>query len=175
MIPSLELNWLRKDKDISLPSITIEQCGFSGMYFSPQKDEHLINNTYYPLDKGLIVLNIDDADGGTIAHEWRHHWQFWNGWKYDSIEFDYTREYRKEIIKYFTNSNSEIDAFLFELNKYPNEYILEWYEWLNKDINLYIPPKQTVHPLYTKEEKIIFEPINTDCFNNHFCLPVQLL
>ena len=169
----IELNWLRKsDKDITLPLVILAEGGYSGYYLHPYKNEELINNRFYPSDKGIIVLNPEDANASTLAHEWRHHWQFWNGWENDSTIFNYNKDRRKEIIRFFTESKSEMDALLFELDKYPNEYILEWYEWLNKDTGLYISPKQIVHPICTKEVFFEFNIVNP-C--NNFCLPVQFL
>lgn len=72
VLPSLELNWLRADKDIPIPLIIFDDVFAGGYYCSPEKDEEYINGKYYPLDKGILVINnkyTDDFVINAIAHE----------------------------------------------------------------------------------------------------------
>ena len=56
----LELNWLnKKDKTIPLPLILFDKVlSSSGIYYAPEKKEILVNERYYPLDKGLIIVHL---------------------------------------------------------------------------------------------------------------------
>jgi len=70
---------------------------------------------------GVIVVGNefeDDVKAGIIAHEWRHHMQYYRGVKYDephckSYEAD-GDEYDKVARKYFGTSASEMDALRFQ-------------------------------------------------------------
>lgn len=137
----LELNWLaRHDKDILLPLILISSeyaCG--GYYLSPKKQECLIDDRYYPQDRGVIVVNnneFKDSPESIVAHEWRHLWQTYQGWpkEVDTSWFnlDELLSYKQKIIEYFNRSFTEMDALLFELKKAPCDAVLMWYEWLVK-------------------------------------------
>lgn len=133
-LPSLELNWLCKDKDISLPRIVfaeMKNCG--GFYVPPEKDEYYFNGTYYEREKGILFIGDTNDDSfviNAIAHEWRHHWQFVSGFDFDHAELNCDLEYKDIIIDYFKSSWTEMDALLFSLEMYPDNEALEWYEWL---------------------------------------------
>ena len=132
----LELNWLaKKNKDISLPFVMFDNLPYGGFYCAPERGEILINEKYYPLDKGLIGIDIGEEDNfviNTIAHEWRHHWQVMNGWELDSIgwNFDNDKPYEQKIIKYFRSSRSEMDALRYSNKILPCDTTLQWYDWL---------------------------------------------
>ena len=54
-----ELNWIaKKEKGVMLPLIIFENIDAGGCYYNPEKMEILLNEKYYPLDKGLIVIDI---------------------------------------------------------------------------------------------------------------------
>ncbi len=58
--------------------------------------------------------------------------------KLDSIGWNHNNNnYKKEIIKYFTSSISEMNALIYSNRIAPSETSLEWYEWIlkNKKIN----------------------------------------
>lgn len=136
----MELNWLAKsDKDILLPPVILSsEYPYGGYYLSPVKRECLIDDRYYPQDRGIIVINDDyfsDCIESVLAHEWRHLWQTHQGWPlYDSQwNLDDSVPYRKKIIRYFTEDYAEMDALLFEIKKAPCDTALEWYEWILKD------------------------------------------
>ena len=133
MIASLELNWLsRSEKSLILPVVVFTEkvTSYGGMYHTPRKGEVLIQEKYYPLDKGLIEISTHfNDDANSIAHEFRHHWQFLNGWKLqDGIPWDFSfspENYERNIKLYFTSSKSEMDAFLFQCKmtkSYTNDY-----------------------------------------------------
>jgi len=134
ILPSLELNWLRKDKDIFLPKIvfaTMDGCG--GFYAHPEENEYYFNGTYYDRVKGILFIDDTNDDSfvvNTIAHEWRHHWQFVSGFGFDHVELNCGLEYKDMIIDFFKSSWTEMDVLLFSLEMYLGDEALEWYEWL---------------------------------------------
>lgn len=137
----LELNWLAKsDKDILLPLVlsSNEDGTAGGYYMNPTKGETLINDKYYPLDRGIIVINDVDyheCPEAVIAHEWRHIWQTHQGWPMDGMgwfDLDVSMTHKQKIIEYFTNSQRELDALFYEIKKAPFSEALEMYEWIVK-------------------------------------------
>jgi len=135
VLPSLELNWLRKDKDIPMPLILFEKISVGGYYCRPAKTEWYLNGKHYPLDNGLLVVNIEteyDFIVNGIAHEWRHHWQWWMGVTSDCPGWNGGGSYKKNIMQYFLCSRTEMDALLFSNKMYPSNDTLEWYDWLVK-------------------------------------------
>lgn len=134
----LELNWLAKaDKDILLPIVVFADIQYEGYLCKPEKKEVLIDGRYYSLNRGIIVMNDmqnDDDIPATLAHEWRHLWQFYNSFVYDGKDWNTNDKisYRKRIIEFFTTSYHEYDALLFELNKSPYDLNREWHEWIIK-------------------------------------------
>jgi len=129
---SLELNWIRKhDKSISIPEIVFTKLDVSGCYYAPVRRELLLNETFVPLDKGLILVDLDDdAAESIIVHEWRHHWQHLNGQRYDGVSWSFQDDYDKELLNYFRYSKQEYDALIFQL-RYSSSKVNEvWKEIL---------------------------------------------
>jgi hypothetical protein len=140
----IELNWLRKGhKEIDLPEVIYisPKIGYSAAYYRPVKEEIFIEGRYYNREKGIIVLvdNRREEDKGfasSIAHEWRHHWQFHKGFLLPlSAKRPYDPEkaaenYKREIIQFFKQNSDEMDALLFSVRKVPCDYELEWIEWI---------------------------------------------
>ena len=125
----------RPDKSIILPPVVItENDTAGGWYVEPEKAEIVIDGRYYPLDRGLIAISsAQESMDNTLAHEYRHHWQYMNGFALDSIGWNISGTYKEKIIKYFTKSRSEMDAFLFAMAYEAGDSILEWQEWLIKE------------------------------------------
>jgi len=142
----INLHWVAKlDKDISLPVVVFDddedRCG--GYWCKPKRKEILVNNRYYPLDKGLIVVsNKPDFSiewiGGVLAHEYRHLWQYCKGYK-QSIRINWVdgsyETYKVRIINYFLDNYLEYDALLYELKMSNFEISEMWYEWIIKAKN----------------------------------------
>ena len=134
----LELNWLAKaDKYILLPPVIFADIKEGGFFHFPEKEEVLIDDKYYPADRGLIVINYTyfDRIEAALAHEWRHLWQYYqrgkpkfvSQWNLKPPSF-----YREQIINFYISDPAEYDALLFELKKAPSDIALEWYEWIIK-------------------------------------------
>ncbi len=129
----MELNWLRKgSKEIPLPNIvfTSELTEYSGIYYRPERDELRIGNRYYDLVKGLIGVSTNDDDSflykrddktilKTIAHEWRHHWQYFTRKFYveEGTVFQDDGDYDQSIVRFHSSNVNEMDAFLFSIRK----------------------------------------------------------
>lgn len=137
----LDLRWLaRYDKAIPLPRLAYEPLDDAqGYFYSPQRDVVALNGREYDLARGLIVVDPVSADiGSTLAHEWRHLWQFHRGDQGRSVSWDVCeqgRSYRDAIVEFFRRTPAELDALLFEVRHAPNDSNLEWYEWIIKRNN----------------------------------------
>ena len=132
---SIELGWLsRRDKGLPLPLIifTPKLNGCSGYYSRPQNTESLVDGKFINLTNGLIVCEEDDGVDGTIAHEWRHHWQLFHFGKNDNpIQFDESIDYDLAIKKYFKD-RMELDALLFSHRIAPNHSSEYWINLVKK-------------------------------------------
>ena len=134
--PWLTLRWLRPPKDMLIPDIV--ECsslsGAAGLYYSPRPEAE-VNGRCFDASRGLIVVADTDwyaADNtaSTLAHEWRHHWQYMNGVVFDSKPFDTSLPYRSAIVKFFCSSAVERDALRFEYERHPCETNTERMEWM---------------------------------------------
>lgn len=128
-VPSLETNWLqRSEKWLPQPEVWVSDFETaSGAYCYPGIDTRgTVFEAVYPTKAGAIVIvesqneELGDFEA-TLAHEWRHHWQFWCGWKYDGNPGALARlPYEQAIYCYFRSSRSEMDALLFERRVAPS-------------------------------------------------------
>lgn len=127
---SLELNWIRKkvDKSIPTPEVMFYPLdGCSGKYYSPDTKNEIfdLDGKGYWMRYGVLVINpeIPMVDS-IIAHEWRHHWQYYHGIEFEISPSVDHENYYESLVKYFTNSKTEKDAVRFEC-KYTGVYP-EW-------------------------------------------------
>ena len=128
--PSLELNWLPKAKGVPLPDVCIvDDYDYSGCYYYPEYSEVELDGKCVSIENGLIILKSDTSPS-TIAHEFRHHLQWWYGLEVEGVEWDFNKPYEDAIIEYYTKSITEMDALLYECNHYPDDYNMQNYEWL---------------------------------------------
>jgi len=123
-ISSFDTNWLsRKHKQLPACKIIFtDEIRVGGYYVqNPRKERYVESIPVYPGSDYIIIGH--DCDRlpleSIIAHEFRHHWQFMNGWKYDGLGWAGTKDYDKEITNYFHYSFSEIDALLYEIKLFP--------------------------------------------------------
>jgi len=132
----IELSWLRKgNKQIPLPEIIFEKLSFaSGCCYKPVKRELQIDNRFWDLSRGLIIVDPSFDDRfllNGIAHEWRHHWQHMMGINVVS-KWVSGVDYKKEIIRFFTVNLAEMDALIYSIKKAPDDLSILWYEWIIK-------------------------------------------
>lgn len=137
---SLELNWIRKfDKSLSMPEVVYSSIDWAGgQYFHPEENEICIDGKYYNISRGLIEISVSNnvsskEISSTIAHEWRHHWQYFN-LPYEKNKFKWPQtyddqKYNKLITNYFLLNPLEMDALQFQ-KKYSSIYE-EWEEILH--------------------------------------------
>ena len=126
-----DLHWVCcQDKGIPVPNLVYWDNGFGGEYFSP-RDWCVIDGKWIDAKNGVIVVNPkipSKYHAGVIAHEWRHHWQKFNGWKYDGCykSISDPTNYNVSTRKFIMESKSEFDAVKFQW-KFGVLYD-EWYE-----------------------------------------------
>ncbi len=123
---SLETNWIRRKTDKTLPIPEIMEyplIGSGGGYYSPNLSAEIFTSTGKPISMkyGVIVVGNkyeDDVKMAIIAHEWRHHMQYYAGFKYDEPECNSYeakgKEYDKVARQYFSSSIAEMDALRFQ-------------------------------------------------------------
>jgi len=102
---------------------------FCGLYLAPWKESQIVEGVEFEPSNGTIIVGEWGDRMPTesiIAHEWRHHWQWWNGWDYDGIGWDVNGDYDANIKDYFLRSKSEIDALRYEEKRASTEHG----EWL---------------------------------------------
>lgn len=130
--PSLELNWLPKQKEVPIPDIVIvDNYDYSGCYYSPEYAEVILDDRCFSTENGLIVLKSDTSPS-TVAHEFRHHLQHINGVDFGIVDWDFNKPYKDAIIEYYTESPTEMDALLYECKHYPDDDNMQWLEWIIK-------------------------------------------
>ena len=138
---SHHLDWLaRKAKDILLPHLVFVESledGNSACCYRPYKGEMQVGNVFVPFDKGLILVSESQMKFGslenTLAHEWRHHWQWFNfpraGYS-TKFNADATN-YKDAIIKFFKDPK-EYDALVFSHKVAPDRTSRTWIAWIQE-------------------------------------------
>jgi hypothetical protein len=127
------------DKQLPTPTLIYAKLnGAGGLYIHPSKKPILIRGEYIEPSKGTIIVGIgavgyDCLDiESTLAHEWRHHWQWWNGYRTNNIRWVYSGNYEEDIVRYFSNSPNELDALRFEVQQTNSEYSKWWLSLLQQ-------------------------------------------
>jgi hypothetical protein len=123
---SIELSWLaRRDKWVPLPELVFTNDGnalYTGAYYRPQNWTLKINNKEICAKRGIIIINCEVykfSVEATLAHEWRHHWQWFNGMipetpiDTSSLCWSDLDNWKKSIKTYFKQPH-EMDALRFE-------------------------------------------------------------
>lgn len=133
-----EVNWLRKyDRSLVVPEVVFTpklvlagHGEVGGAYYHPARGELLVDGKAIDRAFGVIVVSLVSNLPATIAHEWRHHWQWHRG-----VSFDH-RRWREEILyedairEYFQGSSSELDALRFQNQVAPDETSRHWLDLL---------------------------------------------
>ena len=126
-LPHRELSWLPNSelKGLLLPPIYVidDSDDYSGYY------EHGDSES-----RGEIVVVENEYYASTLAHEFRHYWQFVNfGLPDESSRWNNEKDYRTAIVEYFCTQAHEADALMFECKHAPNDVNLQWLEWIRHD------------------------------------------
>lgn len=135
------MHWLaRHDKSLLMPKIvhTLD-LPYSGCYYHPGDYEFEKDGHFYSGLRGIILINVSQPEtiDGTLAHEWRHHWQRYSIG--DTPDWDWTpvetmSEWRAQIRNYFTMWH-EFDALRFEYTHARNDSNDEMWETLFGEAN----------------------------------------
>ena len=134
--PSLELNWLPKAKDVPLPNMfVVDDYDYSGCYYNPEYAEVELDGKCVSIENGLIIIKSNTSPS-TIAHEFRHHLQWWYGMDLGAVAWDFHKPYKDAIVEYYTKSLTELDALLYECKHYPDDDNMQNYEWVCRGLQL---------------------------------------
>lgn len=139
------LYWLqRKAKDLIKPR-TLFVSGYAfekypGCYYHPMGNGYGVyyKGRFILLDRGLIVASempdwCPGSLASTLAHEWRHHWQWFNfKYRIPVVGFDYAIPYPEAIVKFYRN-RKELDALLFSHEVAPCELTGLWKSWVEEN------------------------------------------
>ena len=144
MRKSFELNWVRLkcDKSIPMPEVvfySLDDC--AGKYYHPENHElYDVDGKPYHMRYGVIVVDPDTPlIHTTIAHEWRHHWQYYHGIEFEISSIVDNESYNESLLQYVTGSKTELDAIRFEY-KYAGTYP-EWEKPLYSVLKDLMPKK----------------------------------
>lgn len=131
---SIDLNFVaRRDKSLPFPNLAFDEMeGYAGFYVRPQEEEFIWREKIHDARRGVIFIstNYPEIIASTIAHEWRHHWQFFNGFQMDGTSWNSPADYDAAIVEYFTKSKSEADALRFQIRTVGWEKDDQWKEIL---------------------------------------------
>jgi len=125
MIRSIELSWIaRQDKSLPLPLLDFDVLPdeYGARYYPPMRYDLEFNDKVFPLDHGLIQVNTiyNPCTASSLAHEWRHHWQAYHGWKLPGHPIQASISYDDRIKRHF-KWPEEKDALRFELRHTPDD------------------------------------------------------
>ena len=137
---SIDLSFLsRHAKDLPLPELVYhhDDEGRYGFYLPPFTRRWQIGDRDYAGKNGVIVVTTPELVQATLAHEWRHHWQFHNKSRaflhklgtFGGFDINSEDESDMGIRCYFRSSPMEFDALRYEVRRTPNEENLEWLNW----------------------------------------------
>lgn len=125
-----ELHWLtRRHRGLIVPRLVVDESltSVSGYYAHPDTDALDVNGVAVSRVRGVIVINAC-FDPCTLAHEYRHHWQWCNGIQFQHVEWNWNGTWEQSIARFFAASWTERDAMRFERKMYPshfNEQVLD--------------------------------------------------
>jgi hypothetical protein len=129
------LGWLsRVDKTLPMPTLVyMSDLEVGGYYFHPNCSGLVLDDIEIENPNGTIVVNYSPTcdhdyypERSVLAHEWRHHWQFFNrDFKNEKRpKFDFSRydTYEAEMVRFFSSLPSEMDALRFEYKTVKGEH-----------------------------------------------------
>jgi hypothetical protein len=135
--PSLEFDWLPNSvrKGISTPRLVLLGGDWCGGAYWRQTDSRCVPSQFgldMDLSEGAVIGLCASRNAGTLAHEYRHHWQIESGYKIGASVWHQANadSYQRSIIRYFRSYWWEMDALKFQLKHAPDDVSLLWKEWL---------------------------------------------
>ena len=132
LLSSIDLNWLsRHNRALPIPKLVVDDFASddSGHYIPPDDAWIVFSDITVDCRNGVIVISGLDFLPSTIAHEWRHHWQWYRGWNIFDGQQQVTQDttYKQQIKRYF-RIPCENDALRFERTMYPDHLNGEWFD-----------------------------------------------
>lgn len=131
--PSLEYNWLPNSlrKGLVTPRLYLsDDESVGGQYWAEQ--DWASDYWGFDLSEGPIIILAGLQTPGTIAHEYRHHWQRHNLMpELDGKQWhtpDDWDAYWDAIVDYFRSSICEFDALRYQIQLAPDDFALECWE-----------------------------------------------
>ena len=135
--PSLEFNWLPNSirKGLQTPRLVLLDATWCGGAYWRRTDYRCVPKSFgldLDLKEGAVIGLCASRDPGTLAHEYRHHWQIESGYKFgESVWQQASPEaYKTSIIRYFRSYWWEMDALRFQLKHAPDDLSCLWRDWL---------------------------------------------
>ena len=121
--PALETRWLaRHDRQLPVPQMMyVENLSVGGYYAQPWPWPQFVEGIEVPPSRGTILIGIEREIltlEAVMAHEFRHHWQRWNGWRYDGAPWHPPVDPAQKTAamrRFFLASRSELDALAHEV------------------------------------------------------------
>ena len=150
MRTSIGLNWLRRiNRHLPSPTLIITDDtgkGTGGFYVAPYQKDHDHHGVHVPASRNgtIVCMNFSHTywdHAATIAHEWRHHYQYWRGQKPIISQLKRQDEtYEEHIARYFSTSATELDALQFECVVAPEQENL----WRRANVDHYIHRRRLI-------------------------------
>ena len=123
--PALETRWLaRHDRQLPVPEVFyVSGITAGGFYFQPLRRSRVWEGLEVPPSRGLIMVNVDYGPSvpAILAHEFRHHWQRFHGWRSDTQPYRTDLPTHIALRRFYRASRSEMDALRHEMRRAPNE------------------------------------------------------
>lgn len=116
--------WLtRKLRQLPAARVVFADIDMGGVYFSPWDKPQFDYGLEVPPSNGTIVVSTrfigdDFTEAAVLAHEFRHHWQVWNGWDLSGGYNIGGGDWDDEMRRYFSVPH-EFDALRFEASVAP--------------------------------------------------------
>lgn len=135
--PSLEFNWLPTSirKGMSTPRLVLLDATWCGGAYWRRTDNRCVPESFgldLDLREGAVIALCASRDPGTLAHEYRHHWQLESGHQFGESVWQQASwaSYKNSIIRYFKSYWWEMDALRFQLKHAPDDVSCLWWDWL---------------------------------------------
>lgn len=137
--PSLEFNWLPNSlrKGLQTPRLVLLDDTWCGAAYWRRTSARCLLESFgvdMDLKEGAVIALCASKDPGSLAHEYRHHWQIESGYKFGQSVWQQAsaETYKASILRYFRSFWWEMDALRFQLKHAPDDVSRLWWDWLMK-------------------------------------------
>jgi hypothetical protein len=137
-VRSIDLHFLSKrDKDLPFPLLKYYRSETEEGYYVHPSDCRYVSDENLSFDStnGIIFVNSNSLSiESTLAHEWRHHWQYYRGMLKTELYSKYKQyinfNFKNDIVAYTINYYKipyELDALRYECKLINDAYSLYTY------------------------------------------------